>query len=107
MLALIDEESRFPRATNDTLAHKLHTAHANSKIYQAPPDWGPRFQVSHYAGVVEYELSGFLEKNRDTLSPSFILLMKCTFMCALGSPVSLCWGRASMDHWPSVPAAAL
>ena len=89
ILALIDEETKFPRATDKTLAHKLHKAHgggrAGGEVYQAPPDGGLRFQVGHYAGTVEYQLAGFLEKNRDTLSSSLLMLMRsaCPPACVL------------------------
>ena len=52
ILSLIDEESRFPRATNRTMAEKLHKAHGGCEMYQAPPDSGTKFVVSHYAGQV-------------------------------------------------------
>lgn len=52
ILSLIDEESRFPRATDRTMAEKLHKAHGGCEMYQAPPDSGTKFVVSHYAGQV-------------------------------------------------------
>ena len=52
IFALVDEESRFPRATDDTLATKLHKAHGECGVYHAPPDKGSKFIVSHYAGSV-------------------------------------------------------
>ena len=60
LLALIDEESRFPRATNRTLAAKMHKAHHRGQeagsevgqVYRAPPDKGAKFGVNHYAGYV-------------------------------------------------------
>ena len=54
LLALVDEESRFPRATDGTLATKLHKAHGAGEggIYKAPPDMGTKFGVTHYAGYV-------------------------------------------------------
>ena len=54
LLALVDEESRFPRATDHTLATKLHNTHDNGPqgVYKAPPDGGPSFGVAHYAGHV-------------------------------------------------------
>ena len=65
LLALIDEESRFPRATDHTLAAKMHRAHHRGQevgsddvdsdsrvLYRAPPDKGAKFGVNHYAGYV-------------------------------------------------------
>ena len=54
LLALIDEESRFPRASDQSLATKLHNTHSNNTIgmYMAPPDGRTTFGISHYAGHV-------------------------------------------------------
>ena len=54
LLALIDEESKFSRATDQTLATKLHNTHGKGPrdIYMAPRDGGTCFSVVHYAGSV-------------------------------------------------------
>ena len=54
LLALIDEESKFSRATDQTLATKLHGTHGKDlrNIYMAPRDGGTSFNVVHYAGCV-------------------------------------------------------
>ena len=52
ILSLIDEESKFPRATDHTLAEKLHKTHWVCDRYQTPPDRGPKFTVAHFAGQV-------------------------------------------------------
>ena len=55
LLAILDEESKFPKATDVSLANKLHKTLGSSKgtrIYVAPPNKGPRFGVAHYAGYV-------------------------------------------------------
>lgn len=54
LLALIDEESQFPRASDKSLATKLHNTHSNDTngIYRAPPDRGTTFGIMHYPGHV-------------------------------------------------------
>lgn len=54
LLALIDEESKFSRATDQTLATKLHNTHGKDlrNIYMAPRNGGTSFNVVHYAGCV-------------------------------------------------------
>ena len=56
LLALLDEESKFPKATDASLALKLHktigASARRSGIYVAPPNRGTTFGVNHYAGYV-------------------------------------------------------
>ena len=54
LLAILDEESRFPRATDHSLALKLHKTLGSREndIYQVPPDRGTTFGLTHYAGHV-------------------------------------------------------
>lgn len=66
---LLDEESRFPKATDQSLATKLHQtlSPAYPDVYIAPKNVGTSFHIVHYAGQVLYSCEGFLEKNRDFL----------------------------------------
>lgn len=54
LLALLDEESKFPRATDATLATKFHQNLSLSANYFKPKDNGPTFIIFHYAGSVCY-----------------------------------------------------
>ncbi len=69
IFALLDEESRFPKATDESLSIKLHQTVGNtfSDVYIAPKNTGTSFSIVHYAGQVNYKVNGFLEKNRDFL----------------------------------------
>ncbi|XP_062547434.1 myosin-VIIa-like isoform X2 [Armigeres subalbatus] len=70
IMALIDEETRFPKGTDVTMLSKLHATHGSKRIYLKPKyDNVPSFGVQHFAGTVFYSVIGFLEKNRDTFSP--------------------------------------
>ncbi|XVF67035.1 hypothetical protein PTKIN_Ptkin10aG0088700 [Pterospermum kingtungense] len=77
LLSLVDEESTFPNGTDFTFANKLKQ-HLNSN----PCFRGERekaFTVSHFAGEVTYDTTGFLEKNRDLLHlDSIQLLSSCS-----------------------------
>ncbi|XP_077997309.1 myosin-IIIb-like [Glandiceps talaboti] len=79
MLALLDEESRFPEATDQTLVDKFYK-NLSRKYYWKPLQHGLSFGIYHYAGKVYYEASNFLEKNRDTLAADIILLLRSSDM---------------------------
>ncbi|CAN8021709.1 unnamed protein product [Ixodes persulcatus] len=77
IMALIDEESKFPKGTDQTLLNKLHKTHGTNKNYLKPKsDINTAFGLSHFAGVVFYDARGFLEKNRDTFSADLIQLIQ-------------------------------
>ena len=84
ILAQIDEESKFNTSTDKSLALSLHHGHDNNTrdLYIAPRDQGPTFSVVHYAGIVKYDINGFLEKNRDTLAQALQMTMR-TSSCLL------------------------
>lgn len=69
IMALIDEETKFPKGTDITLLNKLHLTHNNKTIYIKPKsDSSILFGIQHFAGSVYYNPNGFLEKNRDSFS---------------------------------------
>ncbi|XP_049877142.1 myosin-IIIb-like isoform X1 [Pectinophora gossypiella] len=75
LLALLDEESRFPRATDRTLIEKFHN-NIKSKYYVRPKSDAICFAIHHFAGRVVYQADGFLEKNRNFLPPEVVQLMR-------------------------------
>uniref|UniRef100_A0A8D0GBA6 Unconventional myosin-X-like n=1 Tax=Sphenodon punctatus TaxID=8508 RepID=A0A8D0GBA6_SPHPU len=75
LLALVNEESRFPKGTNNTLLEKLHSQHSNP-CYVKPRVTDLQFGIRHYAGEVLYEVRGFLEKNRDTFRDDILNILK-------------------------------
>ncbi|XP_026680167.1 LOW QUALITY PROTEIN: myosin-VIIa-like [Diaphorina citri] len=76
IMALIDEESKFPKGTDHTLLAKLHKTHGLHRNYLKPKsDINTSFGLNHFAGVVFYDTRGFLEKNRDTFSADLLQLV--------------------------------
>ncbi|XP_039137521.1 myosin-1-like isoform X1 [Dioscorea cayenensis subsp. rotundata] len=73
LLSLLDEESTFPNGTDLTFANKLKQ-HLNANTCFRG-ERGKAFSISHYAGEVVYDTSGFLEKNRDLLHMDSIQLL--------------------------------
>ncbi|XP_078115998.1 unconventional myosin-VIIb [Sander vitreus] len=77
MLALIDEESNFPKGTDTTLLQKMNQVHGKGNIYIPPKNnHETEFGIQHFAGKVYYDSKGFLEKNRDALSSDLIQLVE-------------------------------
>ncbi|CAG5130111.1 unnamed protein product, partial [Candidula unifasciata] len=75
LLALLDEESHFPKATDSTLVGKFHQ-NIKSPVYSRPKSNSLTFCIDHFAGRVEYDAQGFLEKNRDRLPGEIINIMR-------------------------------
>ncbi|KJE90748.1 myosin-X [Capsaspora owczarzaki ATCC 30864] len=76
LLALLDEESRFPKGTDETLLQKFHERHEKNKYYIKPRLAKTSYGIRHYAGDVQYETAGFLEKNRDNFRDDLVLLLQ-------------------------------
>ncbi|XP_033915005.3 myosin-IIIa-like isoform X1 [Acipenser ruthenus] len=75
LLSLLDEESRFPQATDQTLVEKFEV-NLKAKNFWRPKRVELSFGIHHYAGKVIYNASGFLAKNRDTLPADIVLLLR-------------------------------
>ncbi|XP_025786044.1 myosin-IIIa [Puma concolor] len=75
LLSLLDEESRFPKATDQTLIEKFE-GNLKSQYFWRPKRMELSFGIHHYAGKVLYNASGFLAKNRDTLPTDIVLLLR-------------------------------
>ncbi|XP_078391711.1 myosin-IIIa [Cetorhinus maximus] len=75
LLSLLDEESRFPQATDQTLVGKFED-NLKSNYFWRPKTVDLSFGIKHYAGKVLYNASGFLAKNRDTLPTDIVLLLR-------------------------------
>merc|ERR1712198_20774 len=83
LLAIWEEESLFPKATDDTFRAKLMDnllGKPGCQNFQKPdpraPDKNAHFGVAHYAAMVSYNLTGWLEKNKDPLNDTVVELMK-------------------------------
>lgn len=79
LLSLLDEESTFPSATDDTLLQKFVDNVGTSPAFSKSQSKSKDFTVVHYAGRVTYGTVGFLEKNQDALTDSLVSLFNtCT-----------------------------
>ncbi|KAG7331116.1 hypothetical protein KOW79_005085 [Hemibagrus wyckioides] len=75
LLSLLDEESRFPQATDQTLVDKFED-NLRYKYFWRPKRVELCFGIQHYAGKVLYSVNGFLEKNRDPLPADIMVVLR-------------------------------
>lgn len=79
ILALVDEECWFPKATDKTLVDKLKAQHAAHPKFQSP-DFRDKanFSLIHYAGRVDYSCDAWLLKNMDPLNENVVSLLQAS-----------------------------
>ncbi|VDM76368.1 unnamed protein product [Strongylus vulgaris] len=94
LLALLDEQCLFPKATDKTLVEKLQKTHSKHPKFIVPDMRAKSdFAVVHYAGRVDYSADQWLMKNMDPLNENVVALMQAStdpFVCGIwkdGSPV--------------------
>merc|ERR1712004_874656 len=80
LLAIFEEESLFPKATDQSFNAKLHeNLLGKCENFQKPSyktDPNAHFGVIHYAATVSYNLTQWLEKNKDPLNDTVVELFK-------------------------------
>ncbi|KAM9346310.1 myosin heavy chain, skeletal muscle, adult-like isoform 2-T2 [Symphorus nematophorus] len=79
IFSILEEECMFPKATDSSFKNKLYDQHlGKNSIFQKPkPSKGKaeaHFSLMHYAGTVDYNISGWLEKNKDPLNDTVVQL---------------------------------
>ena len=81
ILSLLDEESRLPAGSDESWTQKLYQTLDKSptnKVFSKPRFGQTKFIVSHYALDVAYDVEGFIEKNRDTVSDGHLEVLKAS-----------------------------
>ncbi|XP_015227478.1 PREDICTED: myosin heavy chain, fast skeletal muscle-like [Cyprinodon variegatus] len=79
IFSILEEECMFPKASDTTFKNKLIDQHlGKSKAFEKPkPGKGKaeaHFSLVHYAGTVDYNITGWLDKNKDPLNDSVVQL---------------------------------
>ncbi|KAM3878446.1 myosin heavy chain, fast skeletal muscle-like [Diretmus argenteus] len=79
IFSVLEEECMFPKASDITFKNKLYDQHlGKTKAFEKPkPGKGKaeaHFALVHYAGTVDYNVNGWLDKNKDPLNDSAIQL---------------------------------
>uniref|UniRef100_A0A8B9LAH1 Myosin, heavy chain 11b, smooth muscle n=1 Tax=Astyanax mexicanus TaxID=7994 RepID=A0A8B9LAH1_ASTMX len=77
ILALLDEECWFPKATDVSFVDKLTNTHSSHCKFSKPKNLKEKtfFSVQHYAGKVDYNASAWLTKNMDPLNDNVTALL--------------------------------
>ncbi|XP_011613163.2 unconventional myosin-IXb isoform X2 [Takifugu rubripes] len=76
LLYLLDEESNFPHATDETLLAKIKQQHQGNKYFVPTPVMEPAFVIQHFAGRVKYQVKDFREKNTDHMRSDIVALLR-------------------------------
>ncbi|PIO71814.1 myosin head [Teladorsagia circumcincta] len=82
IISMLDEECIVPKATDLTLAQKLTEQHLGKhpNFEKPKPPKGKQaeahFAMRHYAGTVRYNVTNWLEKNKDPLNDTVVQVMK-------------------------------
>uniref|UniRef100_A0A8P4G289 Myosin motor domain-containing protein n=3 Tax=Dicentrarchus labrax TaxID=13489 RepID=A0A8P4G289_DICLA len=79
IFSILEEECMFPKASDTTFKNKLYDQHlGKSNNFQKPkPVKGKadaHFSLVHYAGTVDYSITGWLDKNKDPLNETVVQL---------------------------------
>ena len=78
--AILEEESLFPKATDKSFEDKLKAQHLGKSPSFAKPqsktDKNAHFAVVHYAGTVSYNVTAWLEKNKDPVNDTVVDCLK-------------------------------
>ncbi|XP_043866602.1 myosin heavy chain, non-muscle isoform X4 [Drosophila mojavensis] len=79
IMALLDEECWFPKATDKTFVDKLVSAHSMHPKFMKTDFRGVAdFAIVHYAGRVDYSATKWLMKNMDPLNENIVSLLQAS-----------------------------
>merc|ERR1719167_1739239 len=81
LLAILEEETMFPKASDKSFEDKLkENLLGKSAVFlkkqPGSKDKNAHFAIAHYAGIVNYNLSDWLNKNKDPVNDTVVDQMK-------------------------------
>ncbi|XP_051893630.1 unconventional myosin-IXb isoform X3 [Pristis pectinata] len=100
---LLDEESNFPHATNQTLLAKLKQQHEDNRYFVGTPVMEPAFIIQHFAGRVKYQIKDFREKNTDYMRPDIVALLRGSDSAFIRELIGM--DPVSVFRWATLRAA--
>uniref|UniRef100_A0A8C1Z7F9 Myosin-7B n=1 Tax=Cyprinus carpio TaxID=7962 RepID=A0A8C1Z7F9_CYPCA len=85
IMSILEEECMFPKASDATFKAKLYDNHLGKspnfqkpRIIKGKPE--AHFSLVHYAGIVDYNISNWLVKNKDPLNETVVGLFQKSTM---------------------------
>ncbi|KPP71628.1 myosin-6-like [Scleropages formosus] len=89
IFSILEEQCVFPKATDATFKAALYDNHLGKSNNFLKPKGGKKgpeahFELVHYAGTVGYNITGWLEKNKDPLNETVVGLFQKSAMPLLG-----------------------
>uniref|UniRef100_A0A8C3SXI7 Myosin-16 n=1 Tax=Chelydra serpentina TaxID=8475 RepID=A0A8C3SXI7_CHESE len=91
IFSILEEQCVFPKATDATFKAALYDNHLGKSSNFLKPKGGKgkgpeaHFELVHYAGTVGYNITGWLEKNKDPLNETVVGLFQKSSMVLLGN----------------------
>merc|ERR1719158_2071574 len=80
VLPILEEETIYPKASDKTFEEKLKATHLGKHDSfvraQSKTDKDAHFACVHYAGTVSYNVTGWLEKNKDPVNDTVVDVLK-------------------------------
>merc|ERR550532_742940 len=81
LLAILEEETMFPKASDKSFEDKLkENLLGKSPVFlkkqPGSKDKNAHFAIAHYAGIVNYNLTNWLDKNKDPLNDTVVDQLK-------------------------------
>ncbi len=77
IMSILEEECMFPKASDATFKAKLYDNHLGKspnfqkpRIVKGKPE--AHFSLAHYAGIVDYNITNWLVKNKDPLNETVV-----------------------------------
>jgi len=69
---------QMPNGSDQNWCQKLYGKHGHNGHFKKPRMSTASFIIHHFADNVEYQIEGFIEKNRDTILEEHIKILKAS-----------------------------
>lgn len=77
IISILDDELRIPQSSDERLLKKIETANKDKReAFKKDFKVKDQFTIMHFAGDVDYSITGFVEKNRDQTTGNMKAIMQ-------------------------------